>query len=133
MKYNDKSILNGYFIKYKESSLFNKILEISQKAGINVIYAGLLLFYTLQKPIIPKWAKATITSTLGYLIFPFDIIPDFTPVIGYSDDLGVLVLAIAAVAIFIDDKVKQKSKEKLKKWFGEYDQSILKDIDGRLR
>ena len=114
--------------QYTENSLFNKIIKRSQKAGINVIYVGLLLFYTLKKPFIPKWAKATITSALGYFILPIDVIPDFTPAIGYGDDLGILALAVVAVAMFIDDKVKEKSKEKLKNWFGEYDESILEDI-----
>ncbi|MGV8981868.1 YkvA family protein [Clostridium sp.] len=131
MKEN-KILLNKRSKKDKQNSLLNKIVKVSQKAGINVVYAGLLLFYVLQKPFVPKWAKATITSALGYFIFPLDVIPDITPAIGYSDDLGVLALAIVAVAMFIDDKVKKKSKAKLKSWFGEYEESILKDIDNRI-
>jgi len=132
MEENEKTQLDKCSKKYTENSLFNKIIKISQKAGINVIYAGLLLFYTLQKPFIPKWAKATITSALGYFILPIDVIPDFTPAIGYGDDLGVLALAVVAVAMFIDDKVKLKSKAKLINWFGEYDESVLEDIENRI-
>ncbi|MBU3188352.1 DUF1232 domain-containing protein [Clostridium bowmanii] len=131
MKKN-KILLNKRSKKDKQNSLLNKIVKVSQKAGINVVYAGLLLFYVLQKPFVPKWAKATITSALGYFIFPLDVIPDITPAVGYSDDLGVLALAIVAVAMFIDDKVKKKSKAKLKSWFGEYEESVLKDIDNRI-
>jgi uncharacterized membrane protein YkvA (DUF1232 family) len=132
MNKNKKLQLSKSSKKSSESSTLNKIIKISQKAGINVVYSGLLLFYTLQKPFVPKWAKATITSALGYFIFPVDAIADFTPAIGYADDLGVLALAIVAVAMFIDDKVKQKSKTKLKNWFGEYDENVLKDIDSRV-
>ncbi|MCJ7688564.1 MAG: YkvA family protein [Clostridiaceae bacterium] len=132
MKENRKLQLNKHTKKITHKSLLNKIVKVSQKAGINVVYAGLLLFYVLQKPFVPKWAKATITSALSYFIFPVDVIPDFTPAIGYSDDLGVLALAIAAVTMFIDDKVKQKSKAKLKSWFGEYKKSVLKDIDNMI-
>lgn len=131
MKENKKILLSKYS-KKNTRNLLNKIVKVSQKAGINVVYAGLLLFYVLQKPFVPKWAKASITSALGYFIFPVDVIPDFTPAIGYSDDLGVLALAIAAVAMFIDDKVKKKSKAKLKSWFGDYEESVLKDIDKRI-
>lgn len=123
---------NEYSNAYSENSLFDKIINTTQKAGINVIYAGLLLFYTLQKPLTPGWARATIVGALGYFISPLDAIPDITPVAGFADDLGALALAITAVAMFIDDEVKQKAKTKLKDWFGEYDESLLDDIDTRV-
>ena len=66
---------------------------------------------------------------LGYFIVPIDAIPDLAPVIGYSDDLGALALAIGNVAMYIDDEVKQKAKSKLKDWFGEYDNDIVDEID----
>lgn len=69
---------------------------------------------------------------MGYFISPLDVIPDIIPVAGYSDDLGVLVLAIGAVAMFIDNETKQKAREKLKVWFGEYDDSLLTDIDNKI-
>ena len=34
-------------------------------------------------------------------------------------DLGVLVLAVAAVAAYINDDVKQKTADKMRSWFGE--------------
>ena len=62
--------------------------------------------------------KATILGALGYLISPIDAIPDFIPVAGFSDDLGVLAAAIAAIGFYIDDEVKNKADEKLAEWFG---------------
>ncbi|MFO0211413.1 MAG: DUF1232 domain-containing protein, partial [Pseudanabaena sp.] len=56
---------------------------------------------------------------LGYFIFPLDAIPDITPVVGYADDLGALAAAVAAVAIHIDENVKEKTRQKLKDWFGD--------------
>lgn len=124
--------LSKYSKAFSENSFFDKILKAAKKAGIAVIYAGLVLFYTLQKPTTPGWAKATIMGALGYFISPLDLIPDIIPVTGYTDDLGVLVLAIGAVAMFIDNETKQKAKEKLRVWFGEYDDSLLKDIDKKI-
>ena len=54
---------------------------------------------------------------MGYFIFPLDAIPDITPVVGYSDDLGVLAMALAAVAIHIKDEHKQQAIEQLERWF----------------
>lgn len=62
----------------------------------------------------PIWAKTTIMGALGYFISPLDAIPDITPFVGYSDDLGILV---AAVATHIKDEHVEKAKETLKKWF----------------
>jgi uncharacterized membrane protein YkvA (DUF1232 family) len=34
---------------------------------------------------------------LGYLLLPFDLVPDFIPVIGYADDAVIVALALRAV------------------------------------
>ncbi len=78
----------------------------------------LLLYYTLQKPNVPKKVKATIIGALGYFILPLDLIPDFLVGIGYTDDLGALGLALFQVAMYIDDDIKSKARLKLTEWFG---------------
>jgi len=35
---------------------------------------------------------------LVYLVWPVDLVPDFAPVIGWLDDLGIAALAIAYLA-----------------------------------
>lgn len=132
MEENKRQDLDDYSKVYSESSFFNKIMEGAQKAGIGIVYAGLVLFYTLQKPLTPGWAKATIIGALGYFISPFDAIIDITPIVGYTDDLGAIALALATVAIFIDEEVKQKAKAKLTDWFGEIDESAIEDIDSKI-
>ncbi|AFS77982.1 hypothetical protein DUF1312 [Gottschalkia acidurici 9a] len=122
----------NYSKEFSEDSLFQKIIKTTKKAGISVIYAVLLLFYTLQKSSTPKKAKATIMGALGYFISPIDAIIDITPVAGYTDDLGVLIAAIITVAMYIDDEVKQKARTKLNDWFGNYDENLLKDIDSKV-
>ncbi len=132
MKQEIKFEENEYSKEYSENSLFEKIIKSAQKAGINVIYAGLLLFYTLQKPLTPGWAKTTIIGALGYFISPIDAIVDITPVVGFADDLGALALALTAVAMFIDDDVKKQAKDKLRDWFGDYDDSDLEEINNKI-
>jgi len=130
---NNKSFdPNQYSGEYSETNLFNKVLDVAKKAGIKIIYAVLILFYTLQKPSLPSWAKATIIGALGYFISPLDVIPDIAPVAGYVDDLGVLLVALAAVAMFIDEDVKQKAKNKLYDWFGDLDNDELESINKKI-
>ncbi|GEM_PF-188096 len=124
---------NQYSGEYSEKNLFDKVLNVAKKAGIKVIYAALVLFYTLQKPTLPGWAKATIIGALGYFISPLDAILDVVPIAGYTDDLGVLLVALAAVAMFIDDDVKQKAKNKLSDWFGDFGKDELESINEKIR
>lgn len=45
-----------------------------------------------RDPDVPARAKAVLPVLAGYVAFPFDIIPDFIPVLGQVDD--VLVIAV---------------------------------------
>ncbi|MGI6569609.1 MAG: YkvA family protein [Caldicoprobacterales bacterium] len=118
---------------YSESSFWDKVQKFALSAGVKVVYAGLLLFYALQEPKIPGWAKATIMGALGYFISPIDAILDITPVVGYADDLGVLILALASVALLINDDVKAKAKKKLKEWFPNATEEDLSEIEEKLK
>jgi len=121
-----------YVVAYSEDKLFNKIIKFAKKAGIKLVYVVLLLFYTLQKSTTPKFAKSIIIGGLGYFIMPLDIVSDFIPVIGFTDDLTALISVLITVALFIDEDIKLKAKLKLKEWFGKYDNSELDDIDQKM-
>jgi uncharacterized membrane protein YkvA (DUF1232 family) len=45
----------------------------------------------------PFGAIAAIAMAILYLVSPFDVIPDFIPVIGYMDDAGVIALCLRMV------------------------------------
>ena len=47
----------------------------------------------LRDPRVPRRAKATLVVVIPYLVMPFDLIPDFIPVLGQLDD----ALLVAAV------------------------------------
>ncbi len=110
---------DGYEQHYSDDNLWTKLRSFALTAGKDVVEMALILYFVLQKPGIPSWAKATVISALGYFIFPLDLIPDFTPVVGYADDLGFLAAAIGAVAMHIDDDVRGKARNKLREWFGD--------------
>ena len=47
-----------------------------------------------QHPETPKLAKALLWLAIGYVLMPFDLIPDFLPVIGQLDELVVIPLLL---------------------------------------
>ena len=86
--------------------------------GDSVLVPGLTLYYTLQDSQTPAWAKTTIVGTLAYLVFPADAVPDILPVVGYTDDLGAIAAASAAVAASITDEHKEQAKSQVVKLLG---------------
>ncbi|MBT5006711.1 MAG: DUF1232 domain-containing protein [Halieaceae bacterium] len=110
---------NEYEEAFSENGFWDKLKRYAKAAGREVVEKALLLYYAMQEEKAPAWAKATIAGALGYFIVPIDAIADFTPAVGYADDLGVLALALAAVATYINDDVRGKTADKLHAWFGE--------------
>ena len=114
-----------YEKEFSEEKFFSKLKKHAKKIGAKIVYYALILFYALQEPTVPFKAKAAIVSALGYFIVPFDLFPDIGPA-GYTDDLGVLMGALTAVAMCITPMVKQKARQKMKDLFGD---NIEEDIE----
>ncbi len=56
-----------------------------------------LLRRLLADPRVPRRRKLLLVAIAGYLALPFDLIPDFVPVLGQLDDAVVVALALRAV------------------------------------
>ncbi|HIZ49485.1 MAG TPA: DUF1232 domain-containing protein [Candidatus Pseudomonas excrementavium] len=104
--------------KFSESGLWNKLSRYARVAGKEVVEKVLWLYYAAQDPQTPRWAKTAIYGALGYFIFPLDAIPDFAVLLGYTDDLGVLLAALATVSAYITDDVKAQASRTMERWFG---------------
>ena len=46
---------------------------------------------------LPRGVRVRLWLLLGYLLFPFDLVPDFVPVLGYVDDALVVALVLRSV------------------------------------
>jgi len=46
---------------------------------------------------VPRRARALLWLLLGYLALPFDLVPDFVPVLGYADDAIIVSLVLRSV------------------------------------
>lgn len=122
----------NYSKHFSEKSLWDKLKKFSKSAGVKVVYAVLLLYYTMQDKSVSVKSKLTIAAALGYFILPTDAIIDLTPIIGFSDDFGVLIFALTQIASNITPEVKEKSRQKLKDWFGTVDEKELQDLEEKI-
>lgn len=110
MKYSDK---------YSATGFVEKISHIAKRAGAKLVYAALILYYTLQSKDVPLKDKAIIIGALGYLISPLDVIPDAIPIAGLGDDVAVLLYVLRKIKGDLTDDVKKRAYNKLSKWFDE--------------
>ncbi|MEZ2235310.1 DUF1232 domain-containing protein [Microcoleus sp.] len=105
-------------INYSDETFWAKLKKFALTAGKEVVEKALILYYTAQNPNVPGWAKGVVIGALTYFISPVDAIPDVLVGIGFTDDLGVLLAAIATVSVYINADTKQQAKQKMKDWFG---------------
>ena len=106
-----------YSTEYSEPKFWDKVTQAVKSAGEETLRLALKLYFAAADSDTPAWAKTTIYSALGYFICTFDAIPDLTPVLGFSDDLGALTLALATVASHIKPAHADKADQKVADWF----------------
>jgi uncharacterized membrane protein YkvA (DUF1232 family) len=75
----------------KRSALSKRIMALPWRAK------AALLWRLLKDRRVPWWAKALLPALVVYLAMPLDLIPDFIPVIGYLDDLLVMLLVVSVL------------------------------------
>ena len=118
----------SYANKFSQSEFVEKISRIAKRAGSKLVYAALILYYTLQSDRVSKTDKAIIIGALGYMISPLDVIPDAIPIAGLTDDFAVLMYVLKKVWTDIDPTIIEQAKEKLSKWFDDEEICDITDI-----
>ncbi len=127
-----KNPFEKYASRFSEFGLLEKIRLYAKQAGLKAVYSVLLLFYAYRRKETPIWARRIIIGVLGYFIAPLDALPDLTPIIGYTDDLGMLSFGLVTIAAYVNDEVRINARKKLRDWFGEFNVEDLQAVDKQL-
>jgi len=61
----------------------------------------------------PLAVKATLLGAIAYFVLPTDAIPDYIPIIGYTDDAAVLAVAVKMVSDHILPLHRQAARDAL--------------------
>jgi uncharacterized membrane protein YkvA (DUF1232 family) len=82
-----------------DTSVRDKVWRKLRRVVANIPFAEDLLaaYYCAFDAETPVQVKATLIGALAYFVLPFDAIPDFLPVLGFTDDAAVLATALKLV------------------------------------
>ena len=127
--FSDETKSEEYRNHYSDNSFWGKLKRHAKGAGLKVVYSALLLQYMMKSEDVSLTTKLIISAALGYFILPFDFIPDYAPVIGFADDMAVMLLVLRKMATNITPEIKKKAREHLQKWFGETDEEQLDQLE----
>ena len=68
-------------------------------------------------PFTPTQVRVSLMAALAYLIMPFDLFPDFMPLVGYSDDFVALTAVLSIWSRYMTPAIRARAEKKLNKLF----------------
>ena len=114
--------------EYSHEVFWGKVVDVVLAAGAKVIYAALILHYTLVQKNIAISHRLVILSALSYFILPMDAVPDMLPGLGYTDDLGALMSALITVKSDANVTILIQAKKRMVEWFARH-RNLDKEFD----
>ena len=73
-------------------------------------------YFCAMDPQTPMRVRGILLAALAYFILPFDAIPDFLLLFGFSDDIAVLTAAFASVQSQITEAHRAAARDALKEY-----------------
>jgi uncharacterized membrane protein YkvA (DUF1232 family) len=100
----------AYAQYFDDWSFWRTVRRAARRAGREVVEEAITLYHCLRDPDTPAWARAVIVGALGYFVLPTDLIPDFIPGIGFTDDFGAFVVATTCVALHVKQEHRDRAR-----------------------
>jgi uncharacterized membrane protein YkvA (DUF1232 family) len=102
-----------------ESSVVDEALlvRLLRRAGRVVARPALECLELLLDADTPSSAKFTVLAALTYLLIPLDLIPDFMPALGFSDDLVAMTALLGVCGRHRSDAIRTRAQRRLDRWF----------------
>jgi len=95
----------------------NPIVGILIKAGRTISKPALEVLEMAIDPLTPPKARVSLMAALAYLIMPFDLFPDFMPLIGFSDDFVALTAVLTIWSQYMTPAIQARVERKLDRLF----------------
>jgi len=94
--------------------LLNRVLR---RAGRTVARPAIQCFEMVIDGQTPHQARFMVLAALTYLLVPLDLIPDFIPVAGFSDDLMAITALLGLCTRHISPQIRERAERRLNQWF----------------
>ena len=94
-----------------DRDFWKKLLSVAGKIPFAEDAAA--AYFCATDPSTPSKVKAILFAALAYFVMPFDLIPDFIAVIGFTDDAAVIALALTVVAGAIKPEHRARARAAL--------------------
>ncbi|MFM8276499.1 MAG: DUF1232 domain-containing protein [Cyanobium sp.] len=106
-------------VEVVQSSIVDEhlLLRLLQRAGRRLARPALECLELLLDGNTPPQARITVLAALTYLLLPLDLVPDFIPVAGFSDDLVALTALLGICSRHITPEIRQRAQRRLDLWF----------------
>ena len=119
IKNSYKSNQKIYEAEVIESSTIdsNIILKILIRAGRSIAKPALEVLEMAIDPLTPTNVRISLIASLAYLIMPLDLLPDFMPVVGFSDDFVALTSVLSIWSKYMTPAIRMRAEKKLNKLF----------------
>lgn len=90
----------------------NRRLGSMNRGSLKKVWGEVILLWGAARDKNAPWyTKAVAIAALLYVIIPFDVLPDFIPYLGLSDDVVAVAMGVSYLGIALN-KYKRKKKEK---------------------
>ncbi len=91
--------------------------RLLRRAGRTLARPALECLELLLDAHTPPQVRVTMLAALTYLLMPMDLIPDFIPAAGFSDDLVALTALLGLCTTHMSDAIRLRAQRKLDRWF----------------
>ena len=97
-----------------DEGVFKDLLHRCSRQLTMPAVEGLKLLLNHQTP---AKVQLTMLEALTYSVLPADLIPDFLPVAGLSDDLAALTALLGLWSHHVTPEIRSRAQRRLNRWF----------------
>ncbi|MDM7953843.1 MAG: DUF1232 domain-containing protein [Cyanobium sp. CZS 25K] len=102
-----------------ESTVLDEALlvRLLRRAGRTIARPAFECLEILLDGATPPRVRLTVLAALTYLLLPLDLIPDFIPAAGFSDDMVAITALLGLCSTHRTPEIRARAQSRLDRWF----------------